>query len=165
MTKEELEKEAEANYCKGCKLRIEQCLWAWRKVNGLNKPYEKNCSCKEVPAYLAGAEPREKRIEELEEKNRDSLTKAYYQVAELEKEKCELLGIIQGKDKAIEELKDDNMVMAKNYSKMEQKFDSNISKAKELLKQYLKYCGGTWDIPVELEEQTEQFLKDSEVEK
>ena len=38
-------------------------------------------------AYIKGAEPREKRIEELE------------------KEKCELLGIIQGKDKAIAELK------------------------------------------------------------
>ena len=66
MTKEELEKEAEGKYCKGCKWRIEQCLWAWRKTNGLKEPNEKNCSCKEVPAYLAGAEPREKRIAELE---------------------------------------------------------------------------------------------------
>ena len=56
MTKEELEKEAEGKYCKGCKWRIEQCLWAWRKTNGLKEPNEKNCSCKEVPAYLAGAE-------------------------------------------------------------------------------------------------------------
>lgn len=66
MTKEELEKEAEKKYCNGCKWRIEQCLWAWRKTNGLKEPNEKNCSCKEVPAYLAGAEPREKRIEDLE---------------------------------------------------------------------------------------------------
>ena len=50
------EKEAEEKYCKGCKLRIEQCLWAWRNTNGLKEPNEKNCSCKEVPAYLAGAE-------------------------------------------------------------------------------------------------------------
>ena len=50
------EKEAETKYCKGCKLRMEQCLWAWRKVNWLNEPNEKNCSCKEVPAYIAGAE-------------------------------------------------------------------------------------------------------------
>jgi hypothetical protein len=74
MTKEELEKEAEKKYCNGCKWRIEQCLWAWRKTNGLKEPNEKNCSCKEVPAYLAGAEPREKRIAELE--------------AQIEKMKC-----------------------------------------------------------------------------
>ena len=56
MTKEELEKEAEEKYCKGCKLRIEQCLWTWRNTNGMNEPNEKNCSCKEVPTYIAGAE-------------------------------------------------------------------------------------------------------------
>ena len=50
------EKEAEEKYCKGCKLRIEQCLWAWRNTNGLNEPNEKNCSCIKVPAYIAGAE-------------------------------------------------------------------------------------------------------------
>ena len=50
------EKEAEERYCKGCKLRMEQCLWAWRNTNGLNEPNEKNCSCKEVPAYITGAE-------------------------------------------------------------------------------------------------------------
>ena len=50
------EKEAEKKYCNGCKWRIEQCLWAWRQTNGLKEPNEKNCSCKEVPAYLAGAE-------------------------------------------------------------------------------------------------------------
>ena len=37
-------------------------------------------------AYLAGAEPREK------------------QIIELEQEKCELLGLIQGKDKVIKDL-------------------------------------------------------------
>ena len=50
------EKEAEEKYCKGCKSRIEQCLWAWRNTNGLNEPNEKNCSCIKVPAYIAGAE-------------------------------------------------------------------------------------------------------------
>jgi hypothetical protein len=50
------EKMAEEKYCKGCKWRIEQCLWAWRNTNGLKEPNEKNCSCKEVPSYIAGAE-------------------------------------------------------------------------------------------------------------
>ena len=95
MTKEELEKEAEGKYCKGCKWRIEQCLWAWRKTNGLKEPNEKNCSCKEVPAYITGAEPREKQIAELE----DKLANADYQLegrdneireleAQIEKMKC-----------------------------------------------------------------------------
>jgi hypothetical protein len=48
------EKMAEEKYCKGCKWRIEQCLWAWRNTNGLKEPNEKNCSCKEVPAFFTG---------------------------------------------------------------------------------------------------------------
>lgn len=52
-------------------------------------------------AYLAGAKPREK------------------QIAELEKEKCELLGIIQGKDKAIKNLKKENKVLAQNLEDTE----------------------------------------------
>ena len=56
-------------------------------------------------------------------------------VPDLEKEKCELLGIIQGKDKVIKDLKEDNKVMSDNYSKMEQKFYDNISKAKEIIRQ------------------------------
>ena len=70
------EKEAEEKYCKGCKLRMEQCLWAWRKTNGLNEPNEKNCSCKKVPAYIAGAEfGYNKGKEELTELAADSSAK------------------------------------------------------------------------------------------
>ena len=54
MTEEQIEQKAEEKYCKGCKWRMEQCLWAWRKVNGKNDPNIKNCSCKEVPAYIDG---------------------------------------------------------------------------------------------------------------
>ena len=80
MTKEELEKEAEEKYCNGCKWRIEQCLWAWRKTNGLNEPNEKNCSCKEVPVFFAVAEPREKRIADLEKENAEAkeIIREYY---------------------------------------------------------------------------------------
>lgn len=63
MTKEELEQKAEKKYCKNCKLRTEQCLWAWRRTNGLDMPNEKNCSCKEVPAYIAGATEATKELQ------------------------------------------------------------------------------------------------------
>lgn len=62
------EEMAEKKYCKGCKLRMEQCLWAWRKVNGLNEPNEKNCSCKEVPAFLAGLKAGRPQWHKLSEK-------------------------------------------------------------------------------------------------
>lgn len=81
-------------------------------------------------------------------------------IAELEQEKCELLGIIQGKDKVIKDLKEDNKVMSDNYSKMEQKFYDNFSEAKVIIKLLL------WDLrnrsyqSVEDIEQAEQFLKE-----
>lgn len=56
-------------------------------------------------------------------------------IPDLEKEKCELLGIIQGKDKAIKDLKEDNKVMSDNYSKMEQKYYNNLTYAKSLLRE------------------------------
>jgi len=65
------------------------------------------------------------------------------------------------------ELKDDNKVMADNYSKMEQKFYDNLTKAKELLRYYFdcfkndnKYTLSDFEVV----EDTEQFLN-SEVEK
>lgn len=61
---EELEQKAEEKYCKNCKSRQEQCLWAWRNTNGLDMPNEKNCSCKEVPAYIAGATEATKELQE-----------------------------------------------------------------------------------------------------
>lgn len=38
----------------------------------------------------------------------ENLNKAFKAIAELEEEKCKLLGIIQGKDKVIQELKKEN---------------------------------------------------------
>ena len=61
---EELKQKAEEKYCKNCKLRQEQCLWAWRNTNGLDIPNEKNCSCKEVPAYITGATEATKKLQE-----------------------------------------------------------------------------------------------------
>ena len=48
------------------------------------------------------------------------ILKRFNRLAELEKENAEL--------------KDDNKIMADNYSKMEQKFYDNLTKAKEILK-------------------------------
>ena len=59
MTKEELEKEA----------RQKALEWNGEKINGkYNRPPIANWSCYEK-GYLAGAEPREKRIAALEKKN------------------------------------------------------------------------------------------------
>lgn len=51
-------------------------------------------------------------------------------LAELEKEKCELLGIIQGKDKVIQELEKElnSMLVSKNQQ---------LTKAKEIIKEML----------------------------
>ena len=155
----ELKQEAEEKYCKGCKLRIEQCLWAWRNVNGLNEPNEKNCSCKEVPAYLAGAEPREKRIAELEE-DKKSL---FQNLLDLEK-------LYQDEKKENAELKEiiDNNVDKKIYVQLANKAESadvykdQLTKAIKLIRSLYNYCcsyGATGKATTE----AEQFL--SEVEK
>ena len=77
------------------------------------------------------------------------------QIAELEKEKCELLGIIQGKDKVIQELKElNNMLVSKNQQ---------LIKAKELIKEMLSILPkenieGIYEIT----EEAERFLRENE---
>ena len=83
-------------------------------------------------------------------------------IAELEKEKCELLGIIQGKDKVIQELEKENAELKEQ--------------AKEIIKDYLTIAKGAHTtlcgVPEEnrtinvlkLNKEAEQFLN-SEVEK
>ena len=75
---------------------------------------------------------------------------------ELEKEKCELLGIIQGKDKVIQELKKElnSMLVSKNQQ---------LAKAKEIIKEMLSILPkenieGVYEIT----EEAEQFLRKSE---
>lgn len=86
---------------------------------------------------------------------------------ELEKEKCELLGIIQGKDKVIQELKKElnSMMVSKNQQ---------LNKAKEIIKDYMiiakgahiTECGISEEnrtiYVLKLNEEAEQFLKESE---
>ena len=76
-------------------------------------------------------------------------------MTEEEKEKCELLGIIQGKDKVIQELKElNNMLVSKNQQ---------LIKAKELIKEMLSILPkenieGIYEIT----EEAEQFLRENE---
>ena len=77
-------------------------------------------------------------------------------LAELEKEKCELLGIIQGKDKVIQELKKElnSMMVSKN---------PQLAKAKELIKEMLSILPkenieGIYEIT----EEAEHFLREVE---
>ena len=68
------------------------------------------------------------------------------------------------------ELKDDNKTMADNYSKMEQKFYDNLTKAKAIIKDYMIIATGIESVSEEnrcinvlkLNEQAEQFLKEVE---
>ena len=75
---------------------------------------------------------------------------------ELEKEKCELLGIIQGKDKVIQELKKElnSMMVSKNQQ---------LIKAKEIIRDLLQVLPkenieGIYEIT----EEAEQFLRENE---
>ena len=60
-------------------------------------------------------------------------------IVELEKEKCELLGIIQGKDKVIQELKKDKEELCLLISKADKTcvyLNEKISKYKKLIDEY-----------------------------
>ena len=77
---------------------------------------------------------------------------------ELEKEKCELLGIIQGKDKVIQELKKElnSMLVSKNQQ---------LAKAKELIEELsssLSVVGECEEEECELLNRAEQFLRENE---
>ena len=89
--------------------------------------FKNETSCKEEIKRLTDfIEPREKRIEELE------------------KEKCELLGIIQGKDEVIQDLKKKNAELKEKYVKecedtmyVVTDYSKQLTKAKELIKEML----------------------------
>lgn len=159
-------------------------------------------------AFLAGLEYNNKQIAELEEKisvllsckncpenkggwicvkeyENKCLAQKIEFIKELEKEKCELLGIIQGKDKVIQELEkenaelkafkqdcikltEDNVVMAKQRGETA----IQLTKAKEIIKDYMTIIKGSHTtvcgVPEEnrtiyvlkLNEEAEQFLKE-----
>lgn len=146
MTKEELKKEA----------RQKALEWNGEKINGkYNRPPIANWSCYEK-GYLAGAEPREKRIAELialinaERERQEKCDDVHLRkIAELEKENAEL------KKKCYKKA-------VKDYCKVEKQ----LTKAKELLRQLVNIEYAV-NIPkdkiISLRVKAEQFL--SEVEK
>ena len=89
MTKEQLEKEAED---KAIELEESQTIGIYD--NDEDYEYDRGWNKGEVAGfregYLAGAEPREKRIKHLEESLLDVTEKSVRQIAELEKENKEL---------------------------------------------------------------------------
>ena len=152
MTKEELEKEAEEYGIDN----FEQCMYD--DVKG----WETDCKAR-VQAYIDGAEPREKRIAELEESLRklqkgtfNMIDEKNNRIAELEKENAELkLEALEGQI-PWKDIKDKSEVIGQ------------LTKAKELLKEFVHhYKDKTIYIEnmQDLLEQVERFIKDSEVEK
>ena len=146
MTKEELEKEA-----------TDYALEWGDKTDGTY------ACCRD--GYLAGAEPREKRIAELEkelefEKSVNGEFTAIEKLRELEKENAELK----------EKLKPENCLksLAKSgfvkFTCENGNEHDQLTKAKELLEDFICYANLA-DCNLYIKEQAEQFLKDSEVEK
>jgi hypothetical protein len=154
MTKEELEKEARFR-TKG-----------WKE--------QENC----VQAYLAGAEPREKRIEELEKENAELKT---VKIPQLERKIASIRGAhsvdckklnakieqCERQKEFIENLKEDikNKDLAlEDYAKrsenQKKKADEQLAKAKEIIRKYYIYNPSY--IIEEIDKEAEQFLKNVE---
>lgn len=81
------------------------------------------------------------------EHNDYELTEVYKKVEQLEQEKCELLGIIQGKDKAIADLKKENAELKERFER-----------AKEIIKDFVDRDDSCWSI----QKRAEEFLKECE---
>lgn len=121
-----------------------------------------------IHGYVVGAEPREKRIAELEEllinsKNlSDTIEKAQKkQIAELEKENAELKGI---KDVAtLIRANNDTVVTLMQLNNMLVSKSQQLTKATELLKKVIKFTWGEgWMYSLDVKVESEQFIKDLE---
>ena len=129
MTKEELEKEAE-KYADGIyhyKINVSD----YGEDGKINYRYS---DVKE--AYQKGAEPREKRIEELEEDNdarKFAMAMSEKVEEQWQKEKCELIGTIQARDKTIQELEKEIEKIKKTYRKQRNKRIDELQKANAIL--------------------------------
>ena len=116
-------------------------------------------------AYLAGAEPREKRIEELENKIADikancdlAIEGRDVKIKELEQENNKLLDIINNQDVKIADLEE----QIKQIEKVSDYNADQLAQAKEFLNEFVQhYKNKTIYIEnmQDLLEQSEQFLK------
>ena len=153
MTKEELKQKAEEYISDNCK--------RW-ETDGLTVDDIAN------ETYLAGAEPREKRIAELEKRC------ANYEmnISKMEKGTCDICKETE-KDKKIAELEKENAelkewkeqtIKARGRDYMSwSRMKDQLTKAKDLLKRFIELENCTLDYD-DIKE-AEQFIKDSEVEK
>ena len=154
MTKEELEEEAKEYAIKS----YGNDDWTQTHIEDIEIDYIRKCIAQ---SYLTGAEPREKRIADLEakleqtEKDLAEYQFNYPTIKELEKENAEL------KEKYDTCLRE-NTGLKIHSAYVEKK----LTKAKELLKQWVElYKPKLEGYPITpIQEQTEQFLN-SEVEK
>lgn len=139
MTKEDLKTEAES------------CWSRWSKDEPISI---QDIHLMVVASYIEAAESRENRIAELEATLTEQKQYTAFKCAQakekieaLEKEKCELLGIIQGKDKEI-------FVLKKENAELKERFE----RAKEIIKDFVDRDDSCWLI----QKKAEEFLKECE---
>ena len=160
MTKEELEKEAEEyvkqNYC-------EMCVMADDCKSGC-------IDCFTVQAYIASAEPREKRIAELialinaERERQEKCDDVHLRtIAELEKENAEL----KEYNKYLKRQRQGGIQKQYNKVAIIKQQDDQLTKAKEIIREFVEWA--TWQGNSKcpsfksIQNKAEQFI--SEVEK
>ena len=134
--------------------RVEECRWNFVAYLGSDYPFSERIQLDKASRKMRrsiaavrscdgpiGYRRLRNLFDGLNEKEKEQLKE---QIADI-KANCDLA--IEGRDVKIKELekenaelKDDNKVMADNYSKMEQKFYNNITKAKELLQRFIKWA-------------------------
>lgn len=136
MTKEELEKEAEEYATEN----YEQCIYD--DVIGWETDYEAR-----KQAYLTGAEPREKRIEELEATNKKISDECHKLVDSLEKK--------QNKNELLET---QNIKLQAEVSRLTIK----NAELKELIKNIIRVTWGEgWNYSLDWKVKAEQFIKEN----
>ncbi len=172
MTTDELEKEAEE--------KLEQEVLDWVDNEFRDKVTAKRCQTfftysELVRSIFDFAESREERIAELE--------KDFLQACKVREQVCkEAEQACERKDKRIAELEKENAELKTDYKvlscsvgdfgELQDKFEEeqrknnglsdNLVKAKELLKEWIIYHGGTKEFHSALQDKTEAFLKECE---
>lgn len=178
MTTDELKKEAEESFEKYRVTDIDYVVSPYSDDEGEKKLMFNNEYDAEEEyfrlyskGYLASAEPREKRIAELEKINADGLSELNHtngdliiENEKLKKENAELKGL---KDVAtLIRANNDTVTTLMQLNNMLVSKTQQLTKAKNLLQKVADVCGyPNYDIPVELYANIADFLKESEVEK